>query len=200
MMVEILYLGLYVSLVILGYGILWRVENGKADFFTGDTYFFLTPKQKMYFLLTIILFIGRVRILTLSLVLVMACMGICALTDLQNCYVYDVVVLTGILFVILMLLINGSEGKIGEWLTFSILQKVLFSKLYGEGDVLIFLLIGSLYFALGKGLFDMVVFMALAFSLLAVIQFLKGNISRSGNLKAPVPLVPYLVVILWVCM
>lgn len=77
-------------------------------------------------------------------------------------------------------------------LIFIALQLILFRKMYGESDCLAFIAC-ALYMAVqGKWLLQYLILMAVTFSLLTVIQLLKRNVNRHGNLKKPVPLIPYI--------
>lgn len=123
----------------------------------------------------------------------LACILVCAMTDLQNKWVYDIVVIIGFLFGLL----EGSWWNAGicevkEWLFFSIVQVFFFRKMYGRGDVAIFLLCGFMNLLAHGGVLQDLLFMLLVFGVLGMHQMCLGNINAKGNLKKKVALVPYI--------
>lgn len=75
---------------------------------------------------------------------------------------------------------------------FIIVQFILFRRLYGIADVKAFCCCALMIFSWGGDLLVMLLHMGVAFLLLAVVQGLKGNINRLGNLKKPVAFIPYI--------
>lgn len=81
---------------------------------------------------------------------------------------------------------------------FALLQYLLFMRLYGEGDVMAFQICALYLVGEGGNLMTMLLHMALAFGLLGAVQLARGNINKKGNLKTPVPFLPYIACsILW---
>lgn len=75
---------------------------------------------------------------------------------------------------------------------FCVLQLVVFSRMYGVGDCLIFMMC-SLYLRLcyGLGLLDDLLLMLVTYCLLAVAQLCRRNVHR-GNLLEPAAMIPYI--------
>lgn len=118
---------------------------------------------------------------------------VCSITDFQTCKVYDILqVPAAVAGAILCLLQEPLPGGGSGLVLFALLQYLLFMRFYGEGDVMAFQ-ICSLYLV-GKGgdLQTLLLHMALAFTLLGAVQALRRNINQKGNLKVPVPFLPYI--------
>lgn len=77
-------------------------------------------------------------------------------------------------------------------LAFLLLQQCLFARMYGRADCHAFCLCAACFWGMGYGCEVWVYQMALAYVLLAVTQALRRNIARTGNLKQPVPFLPYI--------
>ncbi|MCM1091135.1 MAG: hypothetical protein NC413_09840 [Muribaculum sp.] len=82
---------------------------------------------------------------------------------------------------------------IGFWL----LQRLLFARMYGRADCYAFCVSALAMAALGGGFADYVTHMFLVFVGLTAVQMAHGNISKDGNLKKAVPLVPYITIAFW---
>lgn len=80
---------------------------------------------------------------------------------------------------------------------FIALQALLFRKFYGGADCMAFS-VSAIYLACSreKGIYDYLVVMLLTFAVLAVVQLIKNNINRKGNLKKPVALIPYIAAVM----
>ena len=118
---------------------------------------------------------------------------VCVFTDLRACIVYDFLQLPGAMAGALFCLSRPLPAGSGAGLVlFALLQYLLFGRLYGIGDAMVFQ-VCSLYLA-GRGgdLRTFLLHMALAFVLLGIVQSLRHNINKRGNLKTPVPFVPYI--------
>ncbi len=118
---------------------------------------------------------------------------ICVLTDLRACIVYDFLQLPGAMAGAMLCLSRPLPAGSGAGLVlFALLQYLLFGRLYGIGDAMVFQ-VCSLYLA-GRGgdLRTFLLHMALAFVLLGIVQSFRRNINKRGNLKTPVPFVPYI--------
>lgn len=118
---------------------------------------------------------------------------VCVITDRQTCKIYDFLQLpASVAGAILCLIRPLSSG--GGWglVLFALLQYFLFGRLYGQGDVMAFQ-ICSLYLVGEGGDFQtLLLHMALSFAMLGVVQLFRKNIDRKGNLKVPVPFLPYI--------
>lgn len=118
---------------------------------------------------------------------------LCSVTDYYTQQVYDLIQL-GVCIVIaayvLQLPVSPVQGA--ELIVFGLLQGVLFRKMYGEADIMCFLLC-ALSMA-ERGIFIWTCHMGISFLLLGVMQGVKGNIAGDGNLKTPVAFFPYMAV------
>lgn len=88
-------------------------------------------------------------------------------------------------------------GAAGELILYIFLQQTVFVRFYGRADCHAFSVCAVAMAAYGLRLVDYLIHMALAFGILAVIQLACGNVTQSGRLKQPVPLVPYITVAFW---
>ncbi len=122
---------------------------------------------------------------------------VASIQDHQSYEVYDflhiLVVPVGLLFV----LAEPSGEKVLSLLIYSALQLGLFVKMYGFGDGLVFMVCAVFESRFGAGLHTYLLHMAAVFLALAMVQGCKRNINRKGNLKKPVPLVPYIAATVW---
>ncbi len=75
---------------------------------------------------------------------------------------------------------------------FSLLQILLFRKMYGAADCIGFTVCAAFFSAFGKGLFHYIFLMGCTFFLVFLVQAYKHNVNRKGNLKRPIALLPYI--------
>lgn len=104
--------------------------------------------------------------------------------------------------------ISGTAGAVAmllsgnnQWvpvLLFILLQELFFAKMYGRADCHGFAVCALAEGAFGMGLKEYLLHMLLAFFLLGVVQFLKHNVGKNGNLKNPVPFLPYITSAFWI--
>lgn len=95
---------------------------------------------------------------------------------------------------------DGEVGKIAliaGLLLFILIQYMLFGRMYGKADCHAFCTCAIVFAAMGGGFRDYVLHMAMAFLGLALVQWLRGNIASDGNLREPVPFLPYITVSFW---
>lgn len=124
---------------------------------------------------------------------------VCVITDRQTNMIYDFLQLPAVAAgATLCLIYPLTPGKGGGLIFFALVQYLLFMRLYGRGDGMAFQ-ICSLYIISGGGHIECpLLHMALAFILLGIVQAFRGNIRKNGNLKVPVPFLPYIAVsVLW---
>lgn len=124
---------------------------------------------------------------------------VCVVTDRQTCMVYDFLQLPAAAAGAVMALWRPLPPESGAGLiVFALLQYLVFMRLYGKGDGMAFQICG-LYIVSGGGDFEtLLLHMAAAFGLLGIVQFFRGNINKRGNLKTPVPFLPYIAcTVLW---
>lgn len=118
---------------------------------------------------------------------------LCSVMDWVLQMVCDFFHYIGLLGGLSLLLCNLPQpGNIYSLLLFVGTQWVLFRKMYGPADVAAFMVCAVYLTAEGKGMQSYLVHMLVTFVFLGVVQACKKNISRSGNLKRPVALLPYI--------
>lgn len=88
-------------------------------------------------------------------------------------------------------------GILSELGSFILLQLVLFTKMYGRADCYAFSVCAVAETAAGLSLAGYLLHMLLSFALLAFVQALRHNIDRGGNLRQPVPFLPYITLAFW---
>lgn len=134
----------------------------------------------------------------LFLSLFIGCLLLACVTDLAICQVHNFVWwiagTAGGLLLLERLRTAPEENKylVSELLVFCVIQLVLFCRLYGRADCYAFCTCAVMEAALGIGLKGFLVHMLFSFGLLAVKQAVGRNIGSDGNLKRPVPFLPYI--------
>ncbi|MBQ8823128.1 MAG: hypothetical protein IJZ82_10825 [Lachnospiraceae bacterium] len=124
-------------------------------------------------------------------ILMLAYLTLCSITDRYMQQVYDNVQLyAGILLAALAFCREIPPGVGAELIVFGIVQGFLFRRMYGEGDVMGFLICALSL--VEKGILIWMVHMAITYILLGIVQGRKKNVGRDGNLRVPVPLFPYM--------
>ncbi len=125
-----------------------------------------------------------------------------AVTDYVTCNVYRFVWWVAWAAGLALLFFRATEGQdklyVEELIIFCLLQELFFNKLYGRADCHGFCAGALTSCAIGGGMSDFLLCLTVAFGLLSVIQGIKGNINRRGNLKKPVAFLPYIAVSTWV--
>ncbi len=122
---------------------------------------------------------------------------VASLQDHQSCEVYDFLHILALPAGLVFVLCEFSEDKLVSLLFFTVIQFVLFVRMYGFGDGLVYVVCAVFESRFGGGLLTYLLHMAASFGLLAVVQGCRRNINRKGNLKKPVPFVPYIAVTVW---
>lgn len=118
---------------------------------------------------------------------------VCTVTDRQTCKVYDCLQLPAAAAGAALCLVRHVPASGGAALVcFALLQYFLFMRLYGRGDGMAFQICSLYIIGAGGGLETLLLHMAAAFSLLGAVQLVRGNINGKGNLKIPVPFLPYI--------
>jgi hypothetical protein len=80
---------------------------------------------------------------------------------------------------------------------FVVLQIIFFSRMYGKGDVLAWI-VCAIYITIGGyGLVTYFLHMLSAVIVLAAVQLFRRNVSRRGNLHRPVAFLPYIASTVW---
>ncbi len=121
------------------------------------------------------------------------------LTDVRSGMVYDFVWWLVLGTAVFLLCHRPEEWRPvwGQLAVFLILQRFWFVRFYGRADVYAFCACGVIESAFGMGLREYLIQMAEAFFLLAAVQGARRNIGPDGNLKRPVPFLPYIVCSFW---
>ncbi len=118
---------------------------------------------------------------------------VCTITDFQTHKVYDILQVPAAVAGAVLCLLQVPMPEGGRVLvSFALLQYLLFTRYYGEGDVMAFQICSLYIVGRGGDLRTLLLHMALAFILLGAVQGLKHNINQKGNLKVPVPFLPYI--------
>ena len=121
------------------------------------------------------------------------------MTDIMSCYVYDWFQIWGTAAGVYLVMQNQSDIRVGSSLViFTILQGAIFMRLYGRADGLAFLIAALALGSLGHGIKSYLLHMIISYLSLAFIQICKGNIGKKGNLKKPVPFLPYITISFWI--
>lgn len=136
-------------------------------------------------------------LLFVTFVSVMAgCLLTACIMDMESCMVYNYVWWVGGLTGMALLYMCRSRG-VTELVLFILLQELLFCRMYGRADCHAFVVCAMAETALGMTLKEYLFHMLFAFILLALSQGMAHNIGKNGNLKRPVPFLPYIVVAFW---
>ena len=156
----------------------------------------------------------------LLLAVIWGCFLLACITDVAICQVYNFVWwISGAAALVLLWLrcrlphtfslpgaSNGTDGieAMGAILVvpgsmvalaaFCVLQLLLFARLYGLADCYAFCVCALVECAYGAGMREYLMHMLLAVVLLLPIQAVKRNLNRYGNLKKPVPFLPYITI------
>lgn len=88
---------------------------------------------------------------------------------------------------------NATEPEAGRAvILFCMIQYFVFRFMYGPADVAVFMVCALFLATEGRGIEAYLFHMTVTFLLLGGVQLIRGNLSRWGNLKEPVALVPYI--------
>lgn len=118
---------------------------------------------------------------------------VCVFTDRKTCKIYDFLQLPASMAGAILCMARPLPAGAGLGLIlFALLQYFLFGRLYGQGDVMAFQVCSLYIIGEGGDFQTLLLHMALAFAILGVIQLFRKNIDRRGNLKTPVPFLPYI--------
>lgn len=128
----------------------------------------------------------------LLLGIIAGCLVFAAVTDLHIGKAYDFTWWVGAAAGLLLVRARQVCVPVLAVLGFVLLQELFFSGFYGRADCHAFSLCALTQGAFGLGLRAYLLHMAAAFFLLMAVQGIKGNIGKRGNLKKPVPFLPYI--------
>ena len=126
------------------------------------------------------------------------CLLMACHTDCQNCMIYQYVWWTGGVAGAILILMTCFLPKLLPVLIFGILQEKIFCRMYGKADCHAIAVCAMAECAMGLSMKGYLIHMLLAIILLAVIQGIKRNVGRNGNLKKGVPFLPYITISFWI--
>ncbi|MCD7835109.1 MAG: hypothetical protein LUG83_00305 [Lachnospiraceae bacterium] len=81
---------------------------------------------------------------------------------------------------------------------FFVIQEIFLVKLYGRADCHAFCICAVMESIFGMDITGFLMHMIFSFFLLSAAQYFAGNIDKKGNLKTPVPFVPYITMAFWI--
>lgn len=128
------------------------------------------------------------------------CLAFACITDCRTCLVYNFTwwIAGAAAGVLLFAERERLEGDfLLELVIFILLQLLLFSRMYGRADCYAFCVCAVAEAAVGLPLSGYLFHMLLSFLLLAFVQGLRHNIDKGGNLRRPVPFLPYITLAFW---
>lgn len=138
----------------------------------------------------------------------LAVLGGCLLfACITDCKTYEVYQFTwwmaGVAAIMMSLRIFGGNGSnpwlvLGNLAFFCLLQEGFFCRFYGRADCHGFVVCAVASAGMGLGLREWLHHMLLAFLGVTVIQLLRGNVNRHGNLKRPIAFLPYISGAFWI--
>ena len=122
---------------------------------------------------------------------------VASVQDLQTCLVYDFLHIPAALSGICFILMDPAWDKIISLFLFAAIQLGIFMRMYGAADGMVFLVCAVFESRFGNGLLTYLLHMGAAYVILAIVQGFRRNINKRGNLKKPVPFVPYIAATVW---
>lgn len=149
--------------------------------------------------------IGEPKSNQLLLSIIGGCLILACATDWVLCQVYNFIwwiALTASAVLLWRSLylpqIEKKEEILIALLLFFILQFTVFCRTYGKADGYAFCVCAVTEATRGMKLAGFLFHMLLAYALLFLVQTIRGNLNRRGNLKKPVPFLPYITITFWV--
>lgn len=127
-----------------------------------------------------------------------ACLLAACVMDVETHLIYDYVWWISGAAALLLLVFSGNCKTVWrDVLCFILLQQLLFGKMYGRADCHAFSVCAIIEGAFAMKMQDYLMHMLIAFCILAAVQLVRGNVGRGGNLKAPIPFLPYIALSFW---
>lgn len=147
----------------------------------------------------------------LLLTIMGGCLLLASVTDLLLSQVYHFVWWPALAAAGMLLGVRRRQGFFdspgtGPWdlflplVFFLFLQYTIFRRMYGKADYYAFCVCAVAETAEGMGLMGYLIHMLLSYAFLLPVQAFRHNIGREGNLKQPVPFLPYITAAFWVTM
>lgn len=129
---------------------------------------------------------------------IILCYLFASYTDLRTYLVYNFTWMIAALAAVgLCILQRNRLGSLVDLGCFMLLQFKFFGKTFGKADMYAFLVGAICITSMGGGLKEDLQFMLLAYVGLGIVQLLKHNVGRNGNLKKPVAFLPYITLALF---
>ncbi len=119
-------------------------------------------------------------------------LGVAAVQDCRTREVTNGIWLLVMLFWMPFALGAPASGSLAEPIIFWGLQEIFFCRFYGRADCHAFSCCGFYLWGMGQGLEACLVHMLVALLLMGAVQGMKGNVNIRGNLRMPVPFLPYI--------
>ncbi len=123
---------------------------------------------------------------------------VATITDVQTYEVYDFLHVIGASSGIIILI--KQRVSISDWqglLLFMAMQFFIFGRLYGLADCMGFCVCAINICIRNPSILMYLFHMALAFCILGIVQGIRQNINKRGNLKEPVAFFPYITFSVW---
>lgn len=144
------------------------------------------------------------KLLEICMAVLGGCLLFACITDCKTYEVYQFIWWLGgaVSCAILLRMSSAAEGvswqALGKLMFFCLLQEVFFSRFYGRADCHGFVVCAAASCGMGMGLQEWLNHMLLAFLGAAVMQLLRGNVNKYGNLKQPIAFLPYITIAFWI--
>lgn len=123
---------------------------------------------------------------------------VASIQDVQSREVYDFLHLMALPAGLVFVWTEVSWDKLISLAVFAVVQFGIFMRMYGAGDGLAFLVCAVFESRFGAGMLTYLLHMSAAYVLLGVVQGIRGNLNRQGNLREPVAFIPYIAVTTWI--
>lgn len=132
----------------------------------------------------------------INIVTVILIANLTVMTEMDYKYkvVYDLYHYISTVCLIMLLCYFGLPENYLDLGIFILLQMLIFGKMYGEADAIVFCLCAVYMSFFNAELLDFLIFMLLSIFILGIMQAFKKNISKNGKLKHPVAYTPYILV------
>lgn len=141
---------------------------------------------------------------SLLLSVVGGCLLLASVTDLTLCQIYNFTWWPALSAAAILLWQSLQMSEMREpketllsLLTFLILQFAFFCRMYGKADSYAFCVCAIVEASRGMKAAGFLAHMLLSYTLLLLAQAVRGNLNKRGNLKKPVPFLPYITISFW---
>lgn len=151
--------------------------------------------------------VGKPLEQTLLWIIIGGCLLLACVTDCLLCQVYNFTWWIALAAAIPLLWRHCEEltqtGGVSlqnfcSLLFFCALQFLLFQHTYGRADCYAFCICAAVEAAIGFSTAGFLSHMLVSYVLLFAVQLFRRNINRKGNLRKPVPFLPYITVSFWI--